>query len=420
MGVFLASSTVCGQNLIHYGKFYHVFPHEKRLQLLQLRLTIICSTDWTTMKKFSTAGYVLALAATIIPFSNAAAQSEERPASHKNCAFLANAPDKHVVVRGDTLWDISAKFLEHPWCWPQVWGLNRDQIRNPHWIYPGQIVYLDRAAGRLQLGNAVGQNGQNGFGSATGSSTLRMSPQVRMEGIGREAIPAIPAAAIEPFLSQPLIVSENQLQDAPRIVAVQEGRIFLGLGDKVYVRGDLKGGTSFQVFRTAEPLLDPEDKTVIGHEAAYLGTLTLDRAAKEKNEAHRFIVSSAKGEIGVGDRLLPVVPTPIINYVPHPPAMPIDARIVSVYGGVSHAGQNNIVSINRGKKHGIDVGTVLQLYRHGELIKDRTTDKDKLVKLPDEEYGTLFIFRVFDSISYGLIMQVTNTVQVGDAVRSPE
>lgn len=362
------------------------------------------------MKKFSTAGFLLVFASAFAPLSALGADATA-PASTQ-CGFLANAPDQHVVVRGDTLWEISGKFLQNPWCWPQVWGMNRDQIRDPHWIYPGQIVYLDRAAGQLRLGTPTGS-------SANGTPTIRLSPQTRMESLAREAIPAIPANVIEPFLSQPLVVDENELKNTPRIVAAEEGHVFLGKGDKAYVRGDLKGDTAFHVFRPGSPLRDPANKAILGYEAAYLGTLKLDRAAKADNEAHRFIVVTSKQEMGIGDHLVPVSSAPIMNYVPHPPAMAVDARVVSVYGGVMQAGQNQIVSISRGKKDGLDIGSVLHLYRFGKIIADRTNEK-KPIKLPDEQYGTLFVFRVFDNISYGLVMQVTEAVNIGDVVKSPE
>jgi hypothetical protein len=369
------------------------------------------------MKKFSTARFILAIAYGFLPLSGLAASlSPEASAPMTQCEFLTNAPDQHVVVRGDTLWGISTKFLQYPWCWPQVWDLNREQIRDPHWIYPGQIVYLDRVAGRLRLGTPSSQGGGS---QGAGIPTVRLSPQMRIEGLGQDAIPAIPLSAIEPFLSQPLIVEEDELKHAPRIVAAQEGHVFLGKGDKAYVRGDLKDGTSFQAFRPGRPLMDPVTNAVLGYEAAFLGTVKLDRAAKTANEAHRFIVVMSKEEMGVGDQLVLVPPTPILNYVPHSPAAPVDARIVAVYGGVTQAGQNQVVSVNRGKNHGLDVGAVLQLYRFGEIIADRTDNK-KLVKLPDEQYGNLFIFRVFNNISYGLIMQVTDAVQIGDIAKSPE
>lgn len=358
------------------------------------------------MKKFST----ITLKLTAAPAFAALALLAAPNAQAASCEFLPNAPDQHTVVRGDTLWDISGKFLQYPWCWPQVWGLNRDQIRNPHWIYPGQIVYFDRTAGRLRLGSPT---------ALGGSPNVRLLPGIRTEGLGADAIPAIAASRIEPFLSQPLAIEENQLDDTPRIVAAQEGRVFLGKNDTAYVQGDLQGGTSFQAFRPGKPLTDPETKAILGFEAAYLGTLKLRRAAGAENEAHAFTVISSKEEMGVGDRLLPVPPTPIMNYMPHPPQSPVAARIVSIYGGVTHAGQSQVVSINRGKNDGIDIGTVLELSRYGQSIQD-PADKSKTIKLPDEQYGSLFIFRIFNRIAYGLIMQVTDTVQVGDVARSPE
>lgn len=376
------------------------------------------------MKKFSTAALGLAL---VVAANSFAAPSGDASNSTR-CAFLPNAPDQHTVVRGDTLWDISGKFLQHAWCWPQVWGMNKDEIRNPHWIYPGQIVYFDRVAGRLRLGSPVGTStGSQQDGGAT--SAVKLTPQLRTEGLGQQAVPSIPSNLIEPFLSQPLVVNDKEMIDAPRIVATQEGRVILGKDDKAFVRGELGSGTSFQVFRPGTPLRDPETKEVIGYEAAYLGTIKLARTAQAPNEAHAFNVVNTKQEMGVGDRLLPVPPTPILNYVPHPPEQKVDARIVSVYGGVSQAGQNQIVAINRGKNAGLDLGTVLELYRFGPTIVDRTDNGSfwsvgdygkRTVKLPDHLYGSLFIFRVFDSISYGLVMQVTESVHIGDIAKSPE
>ena len=356
------------------------------------------------MKKFSTAVLSVLIAtasAVLVPSYNAHAAAR--------CEFLANAPDSHLVVSGDTLWGISGKFLQHPWCWPQVWEMNREQIRNPHWIYPGQIVYFDRINGRLRLGKSTGAN-----------NTVRLSPQIRSEGLGQTAIPAIPAGQIEPFLSRPLVIEENELQGTPRIVAAQEGHVNLGKGDVAYVRGDLNNVSLFQAFRPGTPLKDPVTKKIIGYEAIYLGTLKLVKEDRTGASAHTFTVVSSQLEMGVGDRLLPVPPTPILNYVPHSPYQPVDARIVSIYGGVSNAGQNQIVSVNRGSNDGIDIGTVLQLYRTGDVIVDRTEGKKETIKLPDTDYGSIFVFRVFKNISYALVMQVKDSVQVGDVAKSPE
>ncbi|MFZ6816048.1 LysM peptidoglycan-binding domain-containing protein [Undibacterium sp. Rencai35W] len=367
------------------------------------------------MKKFSTIALLIAVAFPVMASSQAFAQEAVNAAKAGKCTFLPDAPDKHVVVKGDTLWDISAKFLSNPWCWPEVWGMNRDEIRNPHWIYPNQIVYFDRVNGRLRLGQAVGGSGADGSAKDGG----RLQPQVRTEDTGKNAITAIPSNLIEPFLSQPLVIEKDTLLTAPRIVATQEGRVILAKSDKAYVRGDLKGGTSFQVFRPGVPLKDPENNTVIGYEAVYLGTLKLERTAKTPDGVDSFIVASAKEEMAVGDRLMPIPPTPIQNYVPHPPERDVRARIVSIYGGVSQAGQNQVVSINKGASAGLNIGTVLELSRYGKIIQDKTDEK-KPIRLPDEHYGSLFIFRVFDNISYGLIMTVTDTVAVGDLATSPE
>lgn len=365
------------------------------------------------MKKFSTAALVVVSSAAFVFLSTTvhAATADSASVGKTRCVFLQNAPDQHVVIKGDTLWSISGKFLEHAWCWPQVWGMNREEIRNPHWIYPGQIVYFDRAAGRLRLGRLGGGNGT--------SASVRLAPQIRISGLDGEAIRSILPSEIEPFLMQPLVIEENEFKDTPRIVATQENHVFLGKGDKAYVRGDLKGGTSFQVFRSGKPLKDPVTTKIIGYEAVYLGDVKLSRTGKTVEEADTFIVSSSKQEMGVGDRLLPAPPRPLINYVPHAPEQQVDARIVSVYGGVNQAGQNQVVSVNRGTEDGLDVGAVLELSRFGVTIKDSTEDK-KPVKLPDEKYGELFIFRTFKHIAYGLVMQVRNPVQIGDVAKSPE
>jgi hypothetical protein len=365
------------------------------------------------MKNFSTVVTRAAAAALLACAAAGAAQAAP------TCNFRPDAPDRHVVVKRDTLWDISATFLQNPWCWPQVWGLNRDEIRNPHWIYPGQVIYFDRTRGRLSLSPP-------GAGDGRGEPPLtRLSPQLRSEALEREALQAIPAGAIEPYLTQPLVVEANELAGAPRIVASQEGRVYLGEGDRVYVKGELKGNTSFQVFRPGTVLKDPQTGKVLAHEAAYLGTVSLVSEAKPGVDAHTFRVADTRQEMGVGDLLVPAPPTPVRNYMPHAPEKPVDARVMSIYSGVSYAGQSQVVTVNRGSLDGLDVGSVLQLYHLGKTVPD-PAKKGFLglgagkIKLPDEQYGSLFIFRVFKNVSYGLIMQVTEPVQVGDVALSPE
>lgn len=367
------------------------------------------------MKNFSTVGARLA-AVTLL----ACAMAGQVQAAA--CEFRPDAPDQHLVVKGDTLWDISATFLQSPWCWPQVWGMNREQIRDPHWIYPGQIIYLDRASGRLSL-NRPGAAGQSGAGVP---GITRLSPQLRTEGLGKDAVQSINSGLIEPFLSQPLVVEADELAGAPRIAASRDGHVYLGKGDKVYVAGDLKGGNSFQVFRPGNPLRDPESGSTVAHEAIYLGTVKLQKEAAAGADVHSFSVASSKQEMGVGDLLMPAPPTPIRNYSPHQPDRMVAARVMSIYSGVTYAGQNQVVSINRGSVDGLDIGSVLQLYHFGKTVADPGGNRGMLgmssprIKLPDEQYGTLFIFRVFKHVAYGLIMQVTEPVEVGDVAKSPE
>jgi nucleoid-associated protein YgaU len=369
------------------------------------------------MKNFSTvvtrAAALALVACAIAGPANAASVAPDR------CSFRPNAPDQHVVVKGDTLWDISGTFLHNPWCWPQVWGMNREEIRNPHWIYPGQVIYFDRSRGRLSLTRP-------GSGSGRGEPPLtKLSPQLRTEALDRDAVQSIPAGMIEPYLTQPLVVEADELASAPRIVASQEGRVYLGTGDRVYVTGKLQGGKTFQVFRPGTLLKDPQTGKVLAHEAAYLGSVTLDREAGPGVDAHSFRVTETRQEMGVGDLLIPMPPAPVRNYVPHAPAQLVDARVMSIYAGVTYAGQSQVVTVNRGTLDGLDVGSVLQLYHLGKSVPDPATNGvlrfgRQLIKLPDEQYGSLFIFRVFRNVSYGLIMQVTAPVEVGDVARSPE
>mgnify|MGYP000076316197 CR=1 FL=1 len=364
------------------------------------------------MKNFSTVVTRAAVAALVACVVAGPVQAAE-------CSFKPNAPDQHRVVKGDTLWDISGAFLEHPWCWPQVWGMNRDEIRNPHWIYPGQIVYFDRARGRLSLTRP-------GSGDGADAPVLRLSPQVRSEGLESRAIDAIPASVIEPYLTQPLVVEKDALAGAPRIAASEENRLYLGTGDRVYVRGELGGATEFQVFRPGGALKDPQTGAVLAYEAAYVGTVKLAKAAAPGVDVHTMLVSSSVSEMGVGDRLMPAPPPSVRNYVPHAPLSAIDARVMSIYAGVTYAGQSQVVTVNRGSIDGLDVGSVLQLYHFGKTVADPEGKtgflgmKRAQMKLPDEQYGSLFIFRTFGHVSYGLIMQVTAPVEVGDVAKSPE
>jgi hypothetical protein len=327
-----------------------------------------------------------------------------------------NAPDSHVVKRGDTLWDISKLFLKSPWRWPELWGMNLEQIRNPHLIYPGQILVLERFGdrARLRVGEPVGD-------------TLRLSPRVRGADIGRNPIASIPFHLIEPFLNEAVIFDKNELENAPRIVAAQEGRVMMGKGETAYVRGDLGANTAYRVFREPRALLDPTTKEVLGFEAAYVGTADYIRAGETRPGTDgkpeivpaTFRLATLRMEAGVGDRLAPVQQREFTNYVPRPPQNPIGGQLASIYGEGLNAGQNQIVALNKGARDGLERGHVLALWRDGTRAVDRTDPTRPLLKLPDERHGLLFVFRVFDRMSYALILNVQEPVKVGDRFTQP-
>ena len=328
-------------------------------------------------------------------------------------ALAANAPDTYTVKRGDTLWDISSIFLTSPWRWPELWGMNKAQIANPHLIYPGQTLRLVKSDGRARLELAGGE-------AAAAGDVVRLSPTVRDLGSDRDAIPSIPNRVIEPFLSRPAIVSPDELARYPRIVATQEQRVHVGVGDTVFGRGFTDEAIErFAIFRPARPLFDPDDadrRRPIAWEAFYLGVAQKTRGG---DIATLRILESTQ-EIGVGDRLVPITRVPVINYVPRRPEQPIDGRIVSIYSGLAETGTQSIVTLNRGARQGMQVGYVLALLDAGATIRDRTSDRRELITLPDERIGVMFVFRVFDEISYALVFRVTKPVRVGDRFTQPE
>jgi hypothetical protein len=330
-----------------------------------------------------------------------------------------NAPDSHTVKRGDTLWDISKIFLKSPWRWPELWGMNLDQIRNPHLIYPGQVLYLDKSNGRarLRVGQPVGVPG----------STVKLKPRVRSSGADGDAIAAIPFNLIEPFLNEAVIFPANELEKAPRIVAAREGRVLIGRGDTAYVRGDLGTQRDFRIFREPRPLRDPSTKEILGYEATYVGAAEYIRPGETRNATDgkaevvpaTFTVTSIRQEAGVGDRLSPVPPNEFSNYAPHAPQGAMAGQIVSVYGEALQAGQNQIVALNRGSRDGVERGHVLALWRDGISVIDPTDPSKPTIKLPDERHGNLFVFRVFERMSYALILTVKEPVKSGDRFTQP-
>jgi LysM repeat protein len=332
--------------------------------------------------------------------------------------LAANAPDTYTVKTGDTLWDISTLFLKSPWRWPELWGMNLEQIRNPHLIYPGQVLFLEKADGRARL--RVGQ--------PVAGDTLKLSPKVRSTRNDQGAIPAIPFHLIEPFLNEAVIFGANELETAPRIVAAQEGRVMMGRGDTAYVRGPLDDSKrDYRVFRQPKPLRDPATQELLGYEAVYVGTAQYTAPGENRTSTRgepgivpaTFTLGSLKLEAGIGDRLAAVPPREFSNYSPHAPAAPISGQVASIYGEGLNAGQNHIVALNRGSRDGMERGHVLALWRKGNTVTDSTDVARPLIKLPDERHGLLFVFRVFERMSYALILSVQEPVRTGDKFTQP-
>ncbi|MDO5691213.1 MAG: LysM domain-containing protein [Pseudomonadota bacterium] len=353
-------------------------------------------------------------------------------------ALAPNAPEEYTVRRGDTLWRISGMFLKSAWRWPELWGMNLKDIRNPHLIYPGQQLYLERVGDRAFLRARRGADGQPG-------ATIRVSPRNRVEMLDANPLPTLQPHLIEPFLTEPLVVDDDTFQRAPRIVALAEqSRVLVAKGDRAYVRGPVDAPllmapglpTDFRVFRTATPLKDPVTGEILGYEGQYVGQAALARGESETEEVTAkksdsatpkmvpvpatIDVVSSREEMRAGDRLLPEPPREYRNYVPHAPDIPIDARVVLVHGNsVRYAGQNQIVVINKGLRDGIEHGHVLALMSSGTQLVDKTDEKRSVIRLPDERNGVAMVFRMFERVSYALVMEITQPVQVGDKLTNP-
>lgn len=348
----------------------------------------------------------------------AAAQAPSTPLTLK-----PDAPDRYVVVPGDTLWGISQRYTDSPWRWPELWGLNKDEIRNPHLIYPGYVIYLDRASGRLSIGSpATKSGGGQAATTASPSGTAKLEPRVRSQPLSAESIPSIPAALIEPFLTRPLIVEPDGLDNAPTIIGTQTDRVILAAGNTAYVRGiGANKDDTWYVYRRGAPLVDPDTNQTLAYEAIYLGTAQVTRTG----EPSTVVLTTAVQEVEAGDKLIAAAKPQPLNYAPHAPTAQIRGRVMGIYGGVSkvgEAGPQSIITINRGSRDGLEVGHVLALYARGGTVRDRSKPagaKDARIELPNERAGLAFVFRVFDRVSYALVMRLTRPVGPLDVVQTP-
>ena len=317
-------------------------------------------------------------------------------------ALKPDHPQVYVVKKGDTLWDISNVFLKDPWRWPQLWRVN-PQVKNPHLIYPGDelnLVYID---GKPQL---VLKRGRD----------VKLTPAVRTTPIER-AIPAIPLEAINAFLNRGRIVEVGVLEKAPYVLSGKEGHIVGGAGDEIYGRGefDASGQTSYGIFRKGEVFVDPDTGETLGVQALDIGLAKL--ISVEKDVATLALNRSTQ-EVRRSDRLLPEEEREInANFFPSAPDQDIHGRLLAVEGGVSQIGFMSVVVISKGAREGLKDGDLLAIYKTGETVKDPMTND--LVKTPDFRAGLLMVFRVFDKVSYGLVLRAERPLKVNDSVRNP-
>lgn len=332
------------------------------------------------------------------------------------------APDRYVVVKGDTLWGISGRFLKDPWRWPDVWGLNKDEIKNPHWIYPGDVVILDFTGKTPRLrreGDAAGGAGTgDGHGGEWSLVTTKLSPAIRKQELAAMAIPTVSLKTIGPFLTQALVVGERELEAAPILVASQENRVILSKGDVAFTKGLVwEDGSEWNIFRPGRTLVDPDTQEVLGREAVHLG----DARISEFGEVSTVAITKSVQEIAPGDRLVKAPPFSALPFVPRAPNAKIRARIIaSSDNSVSEVGPQSVVIINRGTREGMEVGHVLALYRDRPSVTPAgATNKAEVIKLPQERYGVVLIFRVFEKVSYALVMNTTRPVNILDVARTP-
>lgn len=343
-----------------------------------------------------------------------------------------NAPDIYVVKRGDTLWDISRMYLKSPWRWPELWGMNLKALPNPHLIFPGQTLYLDKSDGYARLRTQP----------TGGSDTVRLSPRARTDSLASLALPTLKTHLIAPFLVEPLVADAATIEQAPRLVATTDQRVLMAAGDRVYARGNpdaplsTKPGQprSFRVFREAIPLKDPVTGEVLGYEARYLGNAELARSEtteeisdgkgnlKQEPVPATVDITSTKEEIRAGDRMLPEPPRTFKNYIPHEPQTSVNARVVSIYGStpVAVAGQNQVIAINMGTAQGMEPGHVLTLLTQGDRVRDTTAEGKPTIKLPSEHNGLAMVFLTFERVSYALLLDVRTGVRVGDRLANPQ
>lgn len=329
-------------------------------------------------------------------------------------ALSPDYPDRYVVVKGDTLWDISSRFLRDPWKWPDVWELN-PQIANPNLIYPGDVISLVFRNGKPVLQVERGPAAP----PAVEPDVVKLSPQVRVTTLERP-IPTLPTDAIEQFLLKAQVISPEESKNSGYIVSMEEDRLIGGTGNKIYARHlEQHPGGRFEVVRVGKVYRNPgaSKDDILGYEALHIADARVDAYG----DPSTLTLLKASREALIGDRILPAQDEATINYnfLPRAPDRQIQGKIIALFDAVSRVGQYQVVVLNQGLNDGLQPGHVLAVYRAGDTIRDTVSDKGTKITLPDTRSGVLMVFRVFDKVSYGLIMTAHRDIHLYDMVRNP-
>lgn len=358
----------------------------------------------------------LTLVAGMVPQTSPAQDSTRTIATGSNIPLTADAPDEYVVKKGDTLWDISKVFLRQPWYWPEIWYVN-PQVENPHLIYPGDVLKLVYIEGKPRL--VIADRGSAG--------TTRLSPQVRREKLS-DAITAIPYAVIAGFAGRPILLTKEQVETAPYLVAMRDEHMIGAVGNEVYAMG-LEGeqpDSRYNIIHVEGKLTDPDTKDLLGYTGVYVGAASL----ASPGEVSKMVLVETAREALQGDKLFPQAIDVSSDFVPHSPDADVDATVIAVRS-MTVMGQYNIVALNRGTESGLEPGHVLTVERSSGTVRDKYSKGGlstagysllpggKKVQLPPERVGVVMIFKAYDGMSYGLIMETTHEVREGDRAKNP-
>lgn len=358
----------------------------------------------------------------------ASAQESRTIATGTGIPLAAEAPDRYTVKAGDTLWDIASVFLRDPWYWPEIWYVN-PQVKNPHLIYPGDILALVSLDGRPQV--QVAERGPAGAAAEADGATgpvrsgggVRMSPKVRATPI-TSAVTAIPYSHVAAFMGRPTLLTKSQIRSTPYIFSMRNGSTIGGTDNEVYARGLRRAeeGSRYSMIEVGPELRDPQTDKVLGYRGNFVGVAVVNAVGS----VAKLKAEMTEREILAGNLLFPEEIQPALDFIPHPAPENLRGAIASV-DGITMGGRRSVIAINRGSKHGLEVGHVMSLVQKGEVVRDKFQNggkgefwsMGKKIKLPNERVGLAMIFKTYDRVSYALVMETTHPIHVGDYVGPP-